>query len=116
MKKQSEISEIMRLKDDHAVEEFTPYHYRVDGILDLYPVRGRFHNVRTQKRGSYPRGMLASFVDKQIDSAQSVPAKPPKIAMAAKGTCSHCGQPARFTMCEKCRDKPMTEIIFGINS
>lgn len=35
------------------VRQLTPYHYRVEGRLDLYPKRRRWHDIKTNTRGSY---------------------------------------------------------------
>lgn len=36
-----------------SVKTFTPYHYRVEGYLDIYTVNERFHNIKTNERGSF---------------------------------------------------------------
>ena len=36
-----------------TVAELTPYHYRVDGALDLFPVHRRYHHLPSGKRGGY---------------------------------------------------------------
>ncbi len=39
---------------DFDVVQLTEYQYRINGVLDLYPVRLKFHNIKTQKRGTFP--------------------------------------------------------------
>lgn len=38
---------------DSEVEEITPYQFRIDGFLDIYPTNQKFHNIETGKRGFY---------------------------------------------------------------
>lgn len=46
--------DIMALRDrGFTVRALTPYHFRINNVLDLYPTCNRFHNLLTQKRGSY---------------------------------------------------------------
>ena len=37
----------------YDVRMITEYHFRIDGRLDLFPTRGRWHNLKTGKRGNY---------------------------------------------------------------
>ena len=47
--------EILSLRNKgFKVTEITEYQYRINDTIDLYPVRGRYHNIKTQQRGSYP--------------------------------------------------------------
>lgn len=39
--------------DGYHVKPLTPYQFRINGKLDLYPTCNRYHNLVTQKRGSY---------------------------------------------------------------
>lgn len=49
------IEKILKLRNfGKKVTELTPYQFRINGIIDLYPVHGRFHNIKTGKRGFYP--------------------------------------------------------------
>jgi hypothetical protein len=46
------IQEIRNLrKKGHVVKELTPFQFRVDNTVDLYPVNCKFHNIKTQERG-----------------------------------------------------------------
>ncbi len=36
------------------VIEITPYQYRIDDTIDLYPTSSKFHNIKTGDRGKYP--------------------------------------------------------------
>lgn len=37
----------------YEVQEFTPYHFRIEGVLDIYPTNKKYHDLRTGKRGYY---------------------------------------------------------------
>jgi hypothetical protein len=38
---------------DYQVEPLTLYQYRINGVLDIYPVNKRWHDMRTGQRGEY---------------------------------------------------------------
>lgn len=53
-KRVQETAKILELRGlGYEVRQITEYHFRVDGKLDLYPTRGRWHNMRAGKRGFY---------------------------------------------------------------
>lgn len=39
--------------DGYEVKKLTAYQFRVNGVLDLYPIHKRWHNIKTGKRGNY---------------------------------------------------------------
>lgn len=41
-------------KKGRSVVELTPFQYRIDGIIDLFPISGKFHNIKTNEWGIYP--------------------------------------------------------------
>jgi len=45
--------EIENLSPDYNVKKLTDYQFRINGILDLYPIHKNFHNIKTNKRGKY---------------------------------------------------------------
>lgn len=56
--------DIESLAPEYEVRKLTEWHYRVNGMLDLYPIHRRFHNLKTQKRGQYT--VALEIVKKQI--------------------------------------------------
>lgn len=54
----------------YAVRELTPYQFRIDGRLDLYPIHKRWHDIKTNRRGSY-RSETALAVAVRILGAKS---------------------------------------------
>lgn len=50
---QEDINRILNLKQ--PVEKLTDYHYRIDKKIDLFPVNRRYHVLKTDQRGEYPR-------------------------------------------------------------
>lgn len=59
--------EIMSLKDHgFMVEEKTVYQYRINNAVDVYPIHGRFHNIKNNKRGNYSYGKLLEQIKKLI--------------------------------------------------
>lgn len=47
--------EIVALAAEGYVVKVCGDHFRVNGVLDLYPTHRRYHHVRTQQRGGYHR-------------------------------------------------------------
>lgn len=49
------------------VLELTPYQFRVNHVIDLYPKRRKFHNIKSKQRGHYPieRKELLEFLNQQ---------------------------------------------------
>lgn len=45
--------EIYQLGPAYRVERKSPYHFRINGVLDVWPTNRRFHCLRTQERGGY---------------------------------------------------------------
>lgn len=41
------------VKAKYDVKELTPYQWRINGVLDLYPVSRKWHDIKNNKRGSY---------------------------------------------------------------
>ena len=37
--------------DGFEVKELTEYHYRINGVLDLFPTSNKWHDLTTGKRG-----------------------------------------------------------------
>ena len=37
----------------YRVHQFTPYQFRINGFMDVYPVNRKWHNIRTGERGTY---------------------------------------------------------------
>jgi hypothetical protein len=40
-------------KAGFRIEEMTPYQFRINGRLDIYPIRRRYHDVKRDARGTY---------------------------------------------------------------
>lgn len=51
---------LLNLKGKYRIVQLTPYHFRINGVLDIYPTNGRFHNIKTGKRGPIPWKVLYS--------------------------------------------------------
>ncbi len=51
-------------RQGYDVEQKTEHHFRVNGILDLWPIHNRWHDLRTQERGGAK--CLATFVKERI--------------------------------------------------
>lgn len=57
--------EILALKrQGYDVQQKTAYHFRINGVLDLWPIHNRWHDLRTQERGGAKN--LAIFVKERI--------------------------------------------------
>lgn len=53
-------------KMGYQVHQFTAYHMRINGELDLYPINQRFHIISTGERGDYenPIAFVQGFFNK----------------------------------------------------
>jgi hypothetical protein len=68
------------VKKGYQVQAFTPYHFRINGKLDMWPGRRRrFHNRVNGERGQYPLDNkdLVAFMEKQL--AVSTSEKPADV-------------------------------------
>ncbi len=71
-KRTQNTAEILELRAlGYDVRQITEYHFRIEGKLDLYPTRGRWHNLRHNKRGYY-RNAAAICVDQLGGPLRSV--------------------------------------------
>lgn len=53
--------EIERLKTKgYRIHEFTPYQFRINDVLDIYPMNKKWHDLVNNKRGAYTE--VFSFV------------------------------------------------------
>jgi hypothetical protein len=49
---------------DYQVEPLTEYQYRINGIIDIYPVNKRWHDIRSGERGNYEE--LVTFIQQRL--------------------------------------------------
>lgn len=47
------LSFLDEVKDAHTVVKLTPYQYRIDGRLDIYPSNRKWHLIKTGERGQF---------------------------------------------------------------
>lgn len=45
--------EIENLEPNYKVKKLTEYQYRINEVLDLYPIHKNWHNIKLNKRGKY---------------------------------------------------------------
>ena len=46
--------EILSLRESgFEVKQLTPYQFRINGAVDVYPIHNRFHELKSQWRGGY---------------------------------------------------------------
>ena len=58
---QKRTSIVLSLRSDgFIVKELTPYQFRVNGVLDIYPLHHRFHDIKRNRRGGFKH--LKKFV------------------------------------------------------
>lgn len=56
-------------KQGYEIKSFTPYQHRINGALDLYNVSRKWHNIKTQQRGTYRD--YQEIVKQQLDITPS---------------------------------------------
>lgn len=58
-RRQRIVQKILNLrKKGYRVVELTPYQFRINNQLDIYPVNGKYHNIKTGERGHIPYEIL----------------------------------------------------------
>lgn len=62
----AEIEELRRL--GYKVQKLTSYQFRVDGVVDLYPIHHRVHWLKANRWGEYRPNFLKSQIEKIINS------------------------------------------------
>jgi hypothetical protein len=63
------------LKTNHDVRKLTEYQYRIDGVLDLYPTRHRWHLLSSGERGGFrksPAGKSISHIEELLSKGGRV--------------------------------------------
>lgn len=51
----------------YTVIEITPYHFRINGIMDLFPMSMKYHFIPTKKRGFYPKDVMKFLISNNIN-------------------------------------------------
>lgn len=49
---------------DYEVKQFSPYHFRINGRLDVWPSAKKWYDLKTQEKGVY--ASLMKFVKDQL--------------------------------------------------
>lgn len=44
---------IEELSEVFTVKKITPYQYRINGVLDLFPTNDKYHHITKNERGTY---------------------------------------------------------------
>lgn len=58
------IQEILDLeKKGYKVKEMTPYQFRINGQVDIYPTNAKYHIFKGNYRGHYKVGELEDFIE-----------------------------------------------------
>lgn len=53
----------------YEIREFTSYQFRIEGVLDVYPVNRRWHDIKKNKRGGYED--IFAFVQRYLPVPQT---------------------------------------------
>ncbi len=56
--------ETLEIEHGLKIEELTPYQFRIDGDLDIYPTRRKWHDISMNTRGTYTD--LVDFVVRHL--------------------------------------------------
>ena len=63
-------------KRGYEIKKLTRYQYRVECVLDLYPVHCRYHNIANDARGTWgdltTDDQIAAFIDAQVAVADKI--------------------------------------------
>jgi len=50
-----------------TVRKLTDYQYRINEVIDVYPIHRRWHELKGGKRGVYPVEGLQQFINKKFN-------------------------------------------------
>ena len=53
--------------EDYEIQKLSEYQYRINGLIDIYPIHARFHILRKNKRGNYSPGKLKEFLKNNLN-------------------------------------------------
>lgn len=53
------------------IHRFSDYQFRINGRIDIYPTNGKWHDVVTNKRGSFRGQNVAKFIREYFQKVQS---------------------------------------------
>lgn len=54
---------ILQLRDKgFVIQELSPYQFRINGVLDIYPTHHRYHDIKKNRRGGFRH--IHEFVDR----------------------------------------------------
>lgn len=53
--------------EDYEIQKLSEYQYRINGLIDIYPIHARFHILRKNKRGNYTPGKLKEFLKNNLN-------------------------------------------------
>lgn len=54
------------IADGYEIRKITPYQFRINGRLDIYPSNKRFHDIRDMRRGDIRGIKFRDFVRKYL--------------------------------------------------
>lgn len=49
-------------KEGFKIVELSPYQFRVNDVLDIYPIHHRYHDLKKNRRGGF--GYIPTFINK----------------------------------------------------
>lgn len=59
--------ELLELRDHgFDIRRLTPFHYRVNGRLDIWPIHNRWHDIKTFERGGFSQ--IGYFVNHYFEA------------------------------------------------
>lgn len=60
----SELDEHLEILNahDYSIIQLSPYHYRINGRLDIWPTSRKAYDIRAQGHGDWSDGDLVGFV------------------------------------------------------
>ena len=50
----------------YKIAKKTPYQFRINDVIDVYPIHNRYHNIKTGKRGGYRD--IIEFIKKGLEN------------------------------------------------
>lgn len=102
---------IIALKPEYEVEQFSEYHFRVNGTFDVWLPKFKWHNRMTDKRGTWNGKDMPNFVKQQIAQAGPAQKRTRLRGGLGSGHCLFCRNEAQGFLCDGCRNKSWAELM-----
>lgn len=60
-------------KEGFEIQQLTEYQFRVNRVLDIYPIHHRYHDIKKNRRGGFPhlQNFVRQFFGRKVCAAKA---------------------------------------------